>query len=279
VISSTAELTLDRDEYGPFAKVIIDLYDPDLALPDQADVPTYPDTRRLIQTDLDTIDSRIVGDEAIYANKSKEDIANVSGTFRWEMYLNGTETGVGWGVDSEPIDDLYVYYVDDANDDGDEEVIAAHALIRSHTGVIALDKSTYNVGEWINITVTDEDMNIDSDIMDILEVEVKTEAWPMGMDVILEETGDSTGVFDQLVLVTDELPEGNQIWGKIGNTLTVTYEDDFDATGEELDVVATARIGVVLEYPVPAIDPMVVDSAGMPIEAPAVGQLLVIQMT
>ncbi|NIM44150.1 MAG: hypothetical protein GTN80_00500 [Nitrososphaeria archaeon] len=97
------------------------------------------------------------------------------------------------------------------------------------------------------------------------------------MDVILEETGDSTGVFDQLVLVVDELPEGNQIWGKVGNTLTVTYEDDFDATGEELDVVATARIGVVLEYPVPASDPMVVDSAGMPIEAPAVGQLLVIQ--
>jgi len=206
-------------------------------------------------------------EDVVVLNATEE----ANGTFTVEMQLNTT------ALTSAPIDDLYAYYVDEVNAAGNPQTIIAHAIVRSVTGAVSLDKSAYLIDEWMNVTVTDADQNQDPDIVDSVTVKIYSDSWPLGETIALSETGSDTGVFSALVQLVDEIPTGNRIMVALGDTITVNYTDPFNAAGEEETIMETARVGAVVEYPVPASEPFLTDTTGAPVIAPEAGKMLLVQ--
>jgi len=109
-------------------------------------------------------------------------------------------------------------------------------------------------------------------------VVVSSDTWPQGQNVVLEETGEDTHIFVGDVIVTDEIPTGNEVWADIFDTITVEYTDPYDADGEEDTVIsATIRVGIVPEFPVPAAEPAFVDAEGNAVTAITTGDLVVVE--
>jgi len=263
VLSHTAVLTLDAEQYGPFSVVTISLYDPDLALVDDPSKVKL----RMVRTSID----------AYLKNKPADDVEN--GTFTWEiqLHLAGEDVSEEF-VQVDYTDDLYVYYIDGADASGVERTISAHATVLSEVATVKLDKASYLIDEWMTITVTDFDSNTDPETLQDIEVTIYSDTWPVGQDVRLPETDVNTGVFQAKVQLIDELPEPNalEIWVSLGDTITVEYTDSVNPTEEDVKVSATAKVGAVVEYPVPASEPFLTDTTGAPVVAEA-GKMLLVQ--
>jgi len=251
VLSHTAVLTLDSDQYGPFSVVTISLYDPDLALVEDSSDPDWP-TLRMIRTSVG----------AYLEDEPAEDVEN--GTFTWEIQLYLTESGVSGDVEVDYTDDLYVYYIDGADASGTERTVSAHAAVLSEVATVELDKASYLLDEWMTITVTDFDSNTDPEVSDDITLTVYSDTWPVGQDIVLPETDVNTGIFQAKVQLIDELPEPSalEIWVSLGDTITVEYTDTVNPTEEDVTVTATAIVGAVVEYPVPASEPFITDATG-----------------
>jgi hypothetical protein len=268
IVPHDAKVWLNADEYGPFSFFNITLYDPDYANNETFTIGTEKEQGRLyVATSLETF--RNIPANNTYPN----------GTATWKLQLNKT---VGGAVSlmypiTAPNDTLYVYFYDDVGADGEEAVLLqTEALIRSHTGIITLDKPTYNVDDWVNITVTDIDKNSDPDRIETFTVTAKSETWPVGQDIALSETDDDTAIFTGLCKLTDEIPTGNRVKVQLGDTLKVIYEDDWNAAAEEQDIKATALIGEAILYPVPATDLEIIDPISGETTTPTVGVMVII---
>jgi hypothetical protein len=136
------------------------------------------------------------------------------------------------------------------------------------------------VGDTFTITIDDVDANREPDIEETLTVVAKSDSWPQGQNVVLEETGEDTHIFTGEVFVEDEIPSGNEVWADVFDTITVEYTDEYDADGEEDTVFsATIRVGIIPDFPVPASEPEFVDAQGMPVTVIRAGELIVIQST
>jgi hypothetical protein len=105
-------------------------------------------------------------------------------------------------------------------------------------------------GDTIEITVIDQDLNLTNDNDDSCEgnqpqspaancsVTCSSESNDLGVDVKLEETGTDTGVFTGYVqtCLTADCSQGGppaKIEVAKGDLVTVTYEDEFNAAGQE----------------------------------------------
>jgi hypothetical protein len=139
------------------------------------------------------------------------------------------------------------------------------------------------------VRVVDPDGNTNHEVVDQIFCRVTSSSDLLGLNVALTETGTDTNVFEDSVSFTDQASSGTELRAKIGDTITAKYEDwtpaledDFtpsEATNDKVSVTATARIGALLEFPVPTTAPTLVDSAGNEVATPRKGQLVIIQST
>ena len=148
---------------------------------------------------------------------------------------------------------------------------------------LSTDKTAYNIGEKIKITVEDPDQN-DPTKYDYVEVRVFSDTDPIGVKVTLWETDMNTGVFTGEVLVTDkELALAGYILAKIGDKITITYTDkwpaDYYITGKEKAFSVAVGVGVFAEKPGKAEKIAILDVAtGLPV-TPKVGREVLLTVT
>ena len=141
----------------------------------------------------------------------------------------------------------------------------------TNTGEVSVDAATYRVADDVTITLTDLDLNTDSDAREIFDIVnsaggtempalVSIEIGSLNCeaeikDISLRETADASGVFEG----SFEVP--NTCDGELttGESITVTYTDFRDETGGDSEWSDSATIGAVTGsvsldrtvYPVP----------------------------
>jgi hypothetical protein len=222
---------------------------------------------------------------------------------RWDgstLTFTATETGNNTGhftvlVDKSQIGSpadllrggvIQIVYSDPFTPMGPMTVVATVRFF-SVDAQVRLDKSSYVPGEFITITVIDNDSVTNPSIIETITVTVTSTSDPLGIQVILSETAPGSGVFVGTVLVSNasiDRGKPRTIYANIGDTITVSYEDPFPAdyavTGRSKIFTATALVGQLLEKPI-SISPTLAISFlnGTPATTIVAGQLYIISVS
>jgi len=190
--------------------------------------------------------------------------------------------------DMDGVDAITVSYLD-IDSTGSDEIISVQEDANTHTGVIALDASSYSSGNTVTVILTDADLNTDSDTIQIYEVSSKRnwvgndDVWlsqlliddilftntcgdEYGLDntgFTLIETDNESGIFvGTLKLPSMYCEDGDTVANTNGLDLEFEYQDYSDASGEPNETSDSASIrsntgSVALDrtvYPVPFTD-------------------------
>ena len=170
--------------------------------------------------------------------------AQGSNVYEWSFTIDETENSVQVLGGSTV---LQCTYTDTAGDTGLETSVYDSATFDLRNGTLTADKSTYIMGQDMVLTLTDEDLNLNSD---------SAETYAMGLiewdsdansSVLLnhsgcgsgsnascftnnptkfEETGDSTGVFQTLTTIPESFVIGSATTQlELGEAITLTYRD------------------------------------------------------
>jgi hypothetical protein len=180
-------------------------------------------------------------------------------------YADGTNTIRAGDV-------LTVEYVDTADSSGSTSTFYDSSTFDLRTGSLSVDKDVYVMGSDMVVTVTDPDLNLDSDTcesyaMSLIEWDSAADSSELlatstasntstsftSNPSSLEETGCDTGVFQTVVT----LPEVTVGLGdpELGEVVTLTYQDvglsgEDDVRGDTLDIETTFSIsnfGAIIE--------------------------------
>ena len=221
---------------------------------------------------------------------------------RWDgstLTITATETGNNTGYFTASVDKsqigspadllrggvIQIVYSDPFTPMGPMSVVATVRFL-SVDAQVRLDKSSYLPGEFITITVIDNDSVTNPSIIETVTVTVTSTSDPLGIQVTLSETAPGSGVFVGTVLVSNasiDRGKPRTIYANIGDTITVSYEDPFPAdygvTGRSKTFTATALVGQQLEKPI-SISPTLVISFlnGTPATTIVAGQLYLISV-
>jgi len=262
--SHTGTVSTDKAEYGLGSKMVVTVVDPDL------------------NTD-------------IYSKQTVNVIIRISGFPDYTMTL--TEAGLNspifngtfqWNVTAWQSNDLigktfYIYYKDEADASGNTVYQSCSGQVKSWDGVVTFDKSYYNVGDIVTVTVTDPDANTDPNTVQTVTVNVYSSSDPVGQTITATETGANTGVFQGKVQISSTIETG-KVMAKYGDTITAKYTDalpaDYATTGKSKAFTGTAVVGVPVARPVPASSQKFVDpNTGAEKTSGTVGQAIGLQAT
>lgn len=75
----------------------------------------------------------------------------------------------------------------DLGQDGTDTQISAQQDISTHTGVISFDSKSYKIGDTVTITLNDQDLNVDNDLIDIYTVVL-----PVGLTSTVQDVATDT---------------------------------------------------------------------------------------
>jgi len=108
-------------------------------------------------------------------------------------------------------------------------------------GVIALDADAYACSDTATITVRDIDLNTDPGTAETTTVAIYSDTEPAGENVLLTETGPDTSVFAGTISLSVTDAPG-VLWVSHADTVSATYEDADDGTGNPATVTDTATV-------------------------------------
>ena len=157
----------------------------------------------------------------------------------------------------------------DLGADGVETQIADQVAAPSHSGTVSFDSDNYKTADTVVVTLDDQDLNTDSDLIDVYVTKSDDKVGNSGTDHILDITFDDTtwtSLFEQgFTLVETGTDSGIFVGsfqvpsGQTGKDIEVNYNDHRDASGETIEVgdgaAVNANTGTVefdrTVYPVP----------------------------
>jgi len=156
---------------------------------------------------------------------------------------------------------------------------------------IVLTEPTYKVTDVARIIVIDPDENRHPDTIDTLQVRVWSTTDRGGLLVTLRETGDRTGIFEELLTFTlDEESTGTRLRVSEGDIITAKYTDKtlpapaaLSESGVETieveELFASANIGYLISSLERAVasEPEIVDSKGESITKFSASQQVLVQ--
>lgn len=106
------------------------------------------------------------------------------------------------------------------------ENIEAIALINMNTAAAQFDKSSYFVNEMANVMVVDPDVNTNPEKIDHLIINVGSDTMPQGINIMLLETNEATGIFEGKVSLRKEnVVEENELKVSVGDDIWMRYFD------------------------------------------------------
>ena len=163
-----------------------------------------------------------------------------SGVYEVSFTLDETDVGdsaTGCTTDFQVLGGDTVLQVKYADQNGDTGLAANtfdSATFELSTGSLSTDKSVYVMGQDMVLTLTDADLNLDSDSAEtytlaLIEWDSSADSSELltGSDftanpTALEETGDSTGVFQTVVTIPSSVTSTDL---ELGEGITLTYRD------------------------------------------------------
>jgi len=126
-----------------------------------------------------------------------------------------------------------------------QKTVTGGALIRWNYGEIKWIKESYRVGDTGEIVVIDPDMNLNSELIDMFKIRVWSDSDPKGIEVILIETGNETGIFSgaiQFGLTSNQ----SQIKVSPGDSVVAEYVDrtlpEPNSVGDKVNIISTTTI-------------------------------------
>ncbi|MDA8009645.1 MAG: hypothetical protein MPK75_08060, partial [Alphaproteobacteria bacterium] len=196
----------------------------------------------------------------------------------WQGCPTGTGAFDGGSPNAVPVvpgdrcllqgDILTVTYTDASDATGNENTVTDSATFDLRNGVLQSDKSVYIIGSDMILTLIDPDLDLDNDgkqsySLDIIEWDSDAATLTMGEGggqaavfdpepAKLQETGDSTGIFQSIVEIPEAI-DGEEL--DRGEEITLEYTDwgpsGADFVGEEhQDIrlqVFTSNFGATIE--------------------------------
>jgi hypothetical protein len=189
------------------------------------------------------------GNNGLYA-----DIWSASGTGA-NYWYDGTAPGPNYADNLNNVENVFVqnptpglWTVEVTGQVGDVSqgpqdfsVVASGAQDVSSMGTIDLDQVLYGIEDIATITVADLDLNLLPGTAETVLVDVDSTTEPGGESVLLTETGPDSSTFEG-TLTLSATDSGGILWVSDGDTVTATYNDADDGTGNPAVVTDTALI-------------------------------------
>ena len=242
VESFTGNLTTDKNVSGPVGKITLTVTDPD---------------QNKDLSSADSVTLTVQRWDGTYFSVTAYETDVSTGVFKY--VLDVSQVGSPSAVIGHTIK---VIYRDPVAADGNPRMSIVNISFISWDPNITTDKAYYNVGDKVNITITDPDANLDPNAPDNITVRVTSTSDPVGSAVTLLETGPNTGVFTGEVLLSNSIGPG-RVYVKLGDVVTISYTDqypaDYGVTGEPKTFTYTVRVGVPVEKPIVASNMRFVD--------------------
>lgn len=153
------------------------------------------------------------------------------------------------------------------------------APIRWNTGAVSWLQDIYSVTDNAVLHVTDPDMNLDPGSLDSFKVDVFSSSDVAGIDLVVTETGEASGVFEGTVTFTDDGPSsGHRLLVDTGDSVTAEYHDHTlpnpYGTADDITVTAEASVGQTLPplYRINASNPRATNAFGASLPTISIGQ-------
>ncbi len=107
-----------------------------------------------------------------------------------------------------------------------------HGLVSCHAGKVYIDEDIYGCSHILNIRVIDLDLDADEELVETVTVTATSTSETMPEEIILTETGPSTGEFSGTIETDSSAPTPD---GKVqindGDMITLAYHDADDGAG------------------------------------------------
>ncbi len=97
----------------------------------------------------------------------------------------------------------------------------------------------FGPGTKVNITIFDFDLNTNIFAKETVQISIKTNTVPNGMQFMLTETGLSTGIFNTKLQIGGT---GASIAASVGDLVQIVYIDASDASGNAKSIIRSARV-------------------------------------
>ena len=150
-------------------------------------------------------------------------------------------------------------FLESSNDDGitlafeytENKTVLDSAPIRWSIGEVQWLEASYPATGTGIVRVIDPDMNLNPEAVDNLVIDVWSDSDAGGIDLIVTETGEMTGVFEGIVFFsTTNESSGSRLLVGQGDTVTAEYEDNTlpnpHTIADELDIPSTTIIGTIV---------------------------------
>jgi hypothetical protein len=211
VISTSGKIWLDKSEYPLNGQVIVRIEDPDQNIDPESIQKIPASSMRLFVKTTSHI-------QPVYL--TAEETGPDTGIFEARVTLNS-------GIPAHLDDGIFVAYLDEVNAEGKKDVwISANGKVRQHTTIISFDKIVYIPEEEAIITLTDSDLNLDSQVIDKVEVSIFSDSDPAGIRIILTETKSDSGIFKGSVTLAKEPSQGLKLHIEPYDRITARYVDE-----------------------------------------------------
>ena len=150
----------------------------------------------------------------------------------------------------------------DLGADGVITQVADQTAAPSHSGVVSFDSDNYKKADTVVVTLEDQDLNVDSDLIDVYITKSDAKVGNLGTDHLLDitfndeqwlelddqsftlvETGTDSGIFVGSFQVPATYVNGSaETVTTTGTDIEVNYNDHRDASGETIETGAGAAI-------------------------------------
>lgn len=272
--ATTGKVTLNRKIYPLKGEILISVEDPDLNLHPKLKEKITAKSRRLF---IKTTDHP----QPLYL--TAEEIEPDLGIFQAKVTLNRD-------IPATYRSSVVVCYVDEATAEGKTDVpIMVKAWVKQNTAILTFNKLVYAVDEEeAKLTLIDPDVNKNPDLVDYVDVTVKSNRDITGKKVTLLETEPNSGKFEGIVRFTGKsrFVQG-YLMVKSCDRITAEYID-YDANPSHiinwtegkltiLKVVAKAKIVPKIGLPIILSPPKLLDRKGGVVMEAKTGELLLIQ--
>ena len=175
-----------------------------------------------------------------FAHDSDGDATNDAPTDTFDAAKAGPTDGLLGATESDGVT-VSFEYTEDAT-------VVSSSLIRWNIGETSFSEDAYLSSSSAVVTVLDPDMNLNPDTVENFKVDVYSDSDSGGIQLTVDETNESTGVFEGTVFfTTSDASSGHTLRVSEGDSITVDYTAHTlpapYSTSDDIDVSATAVIG------------------------------------
>ena len=273
VVAILPEIVFDKEEYTPFDEVIVSIISPD----------SNNDPDR-----IETISPLISSSSQSLGREIFPETGPNTGIFEEDFDLTPSKDRFPGDLRAIREDGITIEFRIDS-----DTVATKSVFVNYHVGQVMFDKDAFSMSERGVLRVIDPDSNQNPDTIDTLNVRFWSTTDRGGLLVTLRETGDRTGIFEEIITFTpDEESSGTRLRVTEGDTITAKYTDNtlpapaaLDADGiftvevEELFASALMGATVALLERAVASELDIVDQTGATLADASIGSQILVQST